>query len=427
MKVAMVSEHASPLASVGGIDSGGQNVHVAALAAALARRGHDVTVYTRRDSPALPDRVEVSDGYAVEHLSAGPAAEMPKDDLLPHMSELAAGLAARFAQDRPDVVHAHFWMSGLAALLAAQGTGIPVVQTFHALGTVKRRHQGAADTSPEDRIRVERAVCHDAARIIATCSDEVFELVRMGARRTAVSVVPCGVDVDHFTPTGATLELPTAGQAYRLLVVGRLVARKGVDDVIRALASLRNTELLVAGGPEPSELDSDPEVRRLRAVAEQHGVADRVVFLGRVGRTQMPSLLRAADLLVTVPWYEPFGIVPLEAMACGLPVVASAVGGLQDTVVDGTTGALVPPRRPDQLAQVLRHLLSDPMRREGYGLAGIDRARARYNWDRVALDTEAVYADVLHQTSGAAPGLGAEDGDDLEIDLLAESSREAVR
>ncbi|NHC14148.1 glycosyltransferase [Motilibacter deserti] len=427
MKIAMVSEHASPLASIGGVDSGGQNVHVAALAAALARRGHEVTVYTRRDSPALPDRVEVFDGYAVEHLAAGPPAEIPKDDLLPHMSELASGLAARFAVDRPDVVHGHFWMSGLAALLAAQGTGVPVVQTFHALGTVKRRHQGAADTSPEDRVRVERAVCHDASRIIATCSDEVFELVRMGARRTSVSVVPCGVDVDHFTPTGPTMELPTAGMQYRLLVVGRLVARKGVDDVIRALASLRNTELIVAGGPEPGDLDSDPEVRRLREVAAGHGVADRVLFLGRVGRPQMPALLRSADLLVTVPWYEPFGIVPLEAMACGLPVVASAVGGLQDTVVDGTTGALVPPHRPDVLAQMLRHLLADPMRREGYGLAGIDRARARYNWDRIALDTEAVYADVVRGAPAQARAAGVEDDEDLEIDLLADSPREAVR
>ena len=149
MRVAMVSEHASPLAVLGGVDAGGQNVHVAALAAALARRGVDVTVHTRRDDPGLPRRVEMTPGVTVDHVPAGPASPLPKDDRLPHMAAMADDLHRVWSRRRPDVVHAHFWMSGVAALAAARPLGIPVVQTFHALGIVKKRHQGGKDTSPE--------------------------------------------------------------------------------------------------------------------------------------------------------------------------------------------------------------------------------------------------------------------------------------
>ena len=404
LRIAMVSEHASPLAAIGGVDAGGQNVHVAALSLALARRGHEVTVYTRRDAPRLPARVPLGPGVVVEHLRAGPPTEVPKDELLPHMDDLAAELAKRWALDPPDVVHAHFWMSGLAALLAARATGVPVVQTFHALGTVKRRHQGSKDTSPAQRLRIERAVARDAASIVATCTDEVRELARMKVRRERVTVIPCGVDVEHFTPDGPVA--PRGRHRFRLVVVGRLVERKGVDDVIRALPLVPGAELVVAGGPDVEALDIDPEVQRLRAVAERHRVADRVTFLGRVGRAAMPALLRSADVVVAVPWYEPFGLVPLEAMACGVPVVASAVGGLQDTVVDGSTGDLVPPRRPDVLAQALLSLLADPVRRQAYGLAGVDRVRARYTWDRIAADTEAAYGRVLDRLAAGAEVAG---------------------
>jgi D-inositol-3-phosphate glycosyltransferase len=400
MRIAMVSEHANPLAVVGGVDAGGQNVHVAALATGLAARGHEVVVHTRRDDPSPPRRVALCDGVVVDHVPAGPAAGIPKDDLLPHVPTLGRELAAAWAAERPDVVHAHFWMSGIASLQGARGLGIPVVQTFHALGTVKRRHQGAADTSPPDRLRLEAALARRVDGIVATCTDEVQELLRMGARREAVHVVPCGVDLALFTDTGPAL--PRSG-LRRLVSIGRLVERKGVDTVIEALVGLENTELLVAGGPDVAGLDDDPHVRRLREVAARHGVADRVSFLGQVVRADVPPLLRSADAVVTVPWYEPFGIVPLEAMACGRPVVASAVGGLTDTVSAGVTGELVPPRRPELLAGVLQRLLSDEPRRLRYGRAAVVRARSRYGWDRVALDTERVYRRLLMRGAAARP------------------------
>jgi glycosyltransferase involved in cell wall biosynthesis len=392
MRIDLVSEHASPLAAIGGVDAGGQNVHVAALAAGLAQRGHEVTVHTRRDDESLPERVTTTDGYDVAHVAAGPARELPKDDLLPHMREFARVLREQWSAEPPDVVHAHFWMSGLAAVEAVADLPTPVLQTFHALGSVKRRHQGAADTSPADRIELERGLCRDVDHVVATCSDEVFELRRLGLRSERVSIVPCGVDTSVFTPRGPVA--PRTERA-RLLVLGRLVERKGQDDAVRALRAVPDAELVVVGGPPADAIDADPEVRRLRVIAEAEGVADRLVFAGSVPRVDVPAWVRSADVVLAVPWYEPFGITPLEAMACGRPVVATAVGGLQDSVVDGVTGDLVPPRDPDALGQALAALLDDDERRAAYGAAGVRRARDRYRWSRVVADTEAVYRHVL--------------------------------
>src|SRR6478672_3557194 len=256
MRIAMVSEHANPLALLGGVDAGGQNVHVGALSAQLAARGHDVTVYTRWTAPDVPARVETGDGYAVEHVPVGPPEEVPKDDLLPHMPAFARYLEAQWSERPVDVVHAHFWMSGMASTRAARRVGTPVVQTFHALGTVKRRQQGARDTSPPDRLGIERRLCRQVDRVIATCSDEVEELGRMGLPARRATVVPCGVDTDVFRPYAVPPR-----ERPRLLSIGRLVERKGVGNAIEALADVPDVDLVVAGGPHPSQLDADPEIR----------------------------------------------------------------------------------------------------------------------------------------------------------------------
>jgi D-inositol-3-phosphate glycosyltransferase len=406
MKIAMVSEHANPLATLGGADAGGQNVHVAELSAALARRGHDVTVYTRRDDPDVPEQVVAPQGYTVVHVPAGPPERLPKDDLLQHMGSFAQYLDARWAADRPDVTHAHFWMSGIATQLAARHLGLPVVQTFHALGSVKRRHQGAQDTSPKERLQLESMVARTATWIAATCTDEVFELMRMGRSRARISVVPCGVDKNLFTPEGAVADKVADKTAkHRILSVGRFVPRKGFDDVIRAMPSIPNTELVIVGGPDKAGLESDPEACRLRDLAKALGVNRRVHLRGSVARDDMPAMLRSADVVACTPWYEPFGIVPLEAMACGVPVVAYAVGGMLDTVVDDVTGRLIPPKRPAEIAAAINPLLRDSFLRKSLGLAGRDRVCARYSWDRVAADTMRIYDQVVQSDySGASTG-----------------------
>jgi D-inositol-3-phosphate glycosyltransferase len=399
VRIAMVSEHASPLAVLGGDDAGGQNVHVAALSEALVRRGHEVTVLTRWDDPDQPQHRHLPGGTEVVHVPAGPRAAVPKDELLPHIPEMADWLVREWSERPPDVVHAHFWMSGLATLLACRelarrGRRVPTTAvTFHALGRVKRRHLGDLDPSPPERVAVERRVAHAADAVVATCRDEVAELLDDGADPARLHVVPCGVELERFGTDGPRSG-PWRPGAVRLLSVGRLVERKGVETLVEALALLPEAELVVAGGPPGQDLADDPHVRRLRSAGERAGVLPRLHLVGRVPHDQTAELMRAADLVLTVPWYEPFGIVPLEAMACGTPVVASAVGGMLDTVEDGVTGLLVPPRDAPAVADAVRRLATDPQTLARFGAAAAAAVAERYSWDAVAEATEHVYRGV---------------------------------
>ncbi|MFC9068084.1 glycosyltransferase [Streptomyces carpaticus] len=395
LEIALVSEHASPLAALGGADAGGQNVHVAQLAGQLAERGHRVTVYTRRDCATLPRTVRIRPGLEIRHVPAGPAHSLPKDELLPHMPEFSEFLEREWTRRPPHLAHAHFWMSGIATWWATRALGIPFVHTFHALGSVKRRHQGAADTSPPGRIDWERQIGSHCDITVATCRDEVTELVALGVPVGKVRVVPCGVDPQWFSPRPRPAQdAPPHGRPFRLLHIGRLVPRKGAEVAIEALARVPGAELVIAGGSPGAAPGRDPEVRRLRAVARRCGVTDRVRFAGAVPRPEVPALMRGCDLVLCPATYEPFGIVPLEAMACGVPVVASAVGGQLDTVADPATGRLVPPGDPAALAAAVTELLDDPAQRAACGAAGRRRVLTRYRWASVAEATERVYRDL---------------------------------
>ena len=389
----MVSEHAGPPSAAGAAPAGGRSTHVDDLASAMTRSGHEVTVHTRRASPSVRSEVDTPAGYRVVHVPAGPPRRTAEADLLPFTGEFSDSMRDRWEADPPDLVHAHSWVTGIAAALAAGELGIPFTQTFPTLGSVEHRHPGERPAGLADRIRFERMLGRRAGRIIAASSDEVLELGRLGVPRGRISVVPRGVDLDRFSGEG-----PRARRTakHRIVSAGKLLPRNGFDVVIAALPHLPETELVVAGGPERGRAVHDPEVRRLRHLATRLGVADRVRWPGWVPRAGMPALLRSADVVVCTPRYEPFGIVALEAMACAVPVVAAAVGGLIDTVVDGFTGLLVRPR-PDDVATAIRRLVGDPALRGAYGAAGQDRANARYSWDRVAADTIRAYL-------AAAPG-----------------------
>ena len=404
MRVALVSEHAHPFAT---LDVGGQHVHVAELATALARRGHEVHVYTRRDTASTPAETPGPPGVTVLAVPAGPAEELPKDRVLPYLRQFGDWLAASWRGRgwRPDVVHGHFWMGGLACLVATSEIRVPVVQTFHALGSEELRHQCGADTSPAQRIGLERMLGRVVERVIAQSRHEVGELVRLGVPRTSIRVVPSGVDTELFRPAdaaaGGGAPVPARTRAGgRILSVGRLVPRKGFDDLVRALPLVPEAELVIAGGPAPERLDDDPQAGALRILAAELGVLDQVRLLGAVPRSELPNWYRSATVVACTPWYEPFGLTPLEAMACGVPVVAYAVGGLTETIVDKVTGVLVSPGQIHALAVALRRLLADEALRLSYASAGGDRARSRYPWERTAAEVERVYAELSRDRVG---------------------------
>lgn len=401
-RIAMVSEHASPLALAGGVDSGGQNVYVAHLACELARRGYRVDVFTRRDDPAQPMVSLWKPGVRVIHVPAGPARFIEKEALLPMMREFGEFLMRYFERaPRYDVIHANFFMSGLAALAPAQRLGIPLVMTFHALGRVRREHQNGADRFPDLRFAIEDELVRRADRIVAECPQDRDDLVRLyRADVSKIDIVPCGYDPDELQAlprAEARRRLGWNAAEFTLLQLGRLVPRKGVDNVIRSLRPLRehhgiDARLYVAGGDsEIADPALTPEIRRLADIAHADGVSDRLCFLGRRDRAALSALYSAADVFVSTPDYEPFGITPVEAMACGTAVIGSRVGGIRSTIVDGVTGLLVPPRDPQALAASLARLHDDPAFREACGRAGRVRARSEFTWQHVGAEIGRVY------------------------------------
>ncbi len=296
------------------------------------------------------------------------------------------------AKDRPDVVHALRWTSGLAALAAARGLQIPLVQSFDSLGVAERRHHVIPRDAGTERIRLEPAIGRSANAVVAGSSDEESDLARLGVPRRSIRVVPCGVDTDEFNPEGPVAE---RSNRPRLVTVADLSEHDALATVLHALARVPGADLVVAGGPPADRLSHDLSFRRLAKLAGSLGVSDQVTFTGEVGRAALPPLLRSADLLVNLNEYDPTGTLAVQAMACGTPVVATAVGGQVDAVVDGTTGILVPPGRPALLASRIRQLLSHPMMLEAFSVAAADRAKSRYSWDRIAHETLAVYDRAL--------------------------------
>jgi D-inositol-3-phosphate glycosyltransferase len=404
-RIAFISEHASPLATLGGVDAGGQNVYVAHLARQLADLGDQVDVYTRRDDPDLPDEVAWLPGVRVIHVPAGPPKPMAKEDLGPHMPAFTEWLRNRLGRRSPyDLIHAHFFLSGLVAAELKAATNTPYVITFHALGRVRRQFQGAADRFGDERFAIEERVVADADAIVAECPQDEEDLIRLyNADPGRITVIPAGFDPGEFAPMSrplARLELDLDPGERILLQLGRMVPRKGVDNAIRGLASLINrhevpARLLIVGGAARTPDPEDPELGRLMAVAEASGVRDRVEFVGRRDRNELARYYNAADIFISTPWYEPFGITPLEAMACGTPVIGSNVGGIKFSVRDGETGYLVPPNDPDALAERASYLFQNPKLLTVLGRQGIRRVNDLFTWKRVAAHVAQLYDEVL--------------------------------
>jgi len=411
-KIAFISEHASPLAILGGVDNGGQNVYVAELSEQLVKKGYEVDIYTRRDNPNIEETVEWQPFIRVIHIEAGPAKFVAKEKLLGYMDEFTANMLYYIKMNvlEYELIHANFFMSALVASNLKKYLYIPYVVTFHALGLVRKIHQKEKDAFPAERINIEKHIVADADQLIAECPQDREDLiVHYGADPSKITIVPCGFNPKEFYPMEKALAREMlnldAGEKI-ILQLGRMVPRKGVDNVIHAIGKLKNQaalRLVIVGGeadtPDPV---LTPEIKRLQQIAEEEKVADRVIFTGRRGRDVLKYYYAAADIFVSTPWYEPFGITPLEAMACGTPVIGANVGGIKHSVADGQTGFLVPPHQPNALAEKIMHLLSDEKMYRAMQKNAIRRVNRFFTWSKVAEGVHHLYREVILANKKAA-------------------------
>ena len=419
-RVAMISEHASPVALLGGVDAGGQNVYVDAVSRGLVAHGYESDVFTVRGELDHPRIVAWADGVRVIEIPVNAGGPLPKDALWPHMPAFRDAIDDFARRDGAgyDLIHGNFWMSGWVAAELAVRWCTPTVQIFHATGITKLREQGAADTSPTGRIEVEKAIVRAVDRLIAQCPAERDELLAdYGARADQIALIPSAVDTDRFRPVDKRAARQTLGidlATEMIVYVGRIVPRKDVRNVIQALARLKTLRLaagaatmptlfIVGGETEEPDPVSTPEIGVLRALATELGVLDQVRFAGCRQPDELHLWYSAADVAVTTPWYEPFGLTPLEAMACGVPVIGSRVGGIAFTIADGETGFLVPPRDPEALSARLAEILRDPARRMRMGQAGRARVLGSFTWQHVAMRTAALYDDLLSERAAPSP------------------------
>jgi D-inositol-3-phosphate glycosyltransferase len=408
MRIALITAH-NPLQA-------GECAQPVSLARALAARGHRVTMYARQQNARSARSTILGRGLAVEHVPAGPARPLAADEAARHMPEVAAYLADHWRTRPPDVVHAFSWLGGMAAVGAVRGTCAPVLLTFESLAAAERRHD-ADNGASTARLRLETCLGHAVRAVLASSCDEAAELARRGVPKSAIRVVPCGVDTELFSPVGATAD---RGSRFRLVAFASVGQPRGLSAVVRALTQLPDAELVIAGGPATRQVPRTGPWRDLARLAAAVGVRNRIILAGEVPEAELPALLRSADLMVGASRYEPSGMAALQAMACGVPVVVSAVGALSDAVVDGVTGLLVEPDNAPMLARQIRALQTRPVQREALGIAAADRARSRYHLSRIVRETLAAYEWCL-RGQDAAP---ASPDDDVDVDAVPVGVRE---
>ena len=394
MRIAMLSLHTSPLAPLGGRETGGMNVYVREVAGQLAALGAQVDVFTRRSSttedevrPIFPGGSTSGPRARLVQVTAGPKSRIEKEEMLPFCGAFADGVEAFRAREDVtyDVIFSHYWLSAEAGAILAKRWDVPHAAMFHTLAEVKLRAR-ASESEPRERIEAERRLVGGLDRIVAATEHErrlLMQIYRVPATR--VAVVPLGVDLDQFQPrpqAEARAALGIAPEERMVLAIGRIEPLKGFDILIRSMAQLsdrRNVVLSIIGGDDRASR----ELAALSAVAEEVGVADHVRLLGPRPHADLPAYYNAADVVAVPSFYESFGLVAVEAMASGVPVVASRVGGLASTVADGRTGYLIPWRCPEPFAEKIELLLRNEELRRALGRAAAERMRS-YSWSEVA-------------------------------------------
>jgi D-inositol-3-phosphate glycosyltransferase len=405
-RIAVISAHTSPLATLGGRETGGMNVYVRELSRELGARGYGIDVYTRRSSAADPETQPFGPNARVINIDAGPADTIDKVEIPLHLDEFERNVLAFVEREglSYDLLHGHYWMSGIVALRLRERWGVPLIAMFHTLGEVKRRAR-ISEREPDARIEAEAAIAKNADGIVVASEHEKHLLAALyGADTAKVDVVPCGVDLDLFAPMDkeqARRALGLRDGERIILFVGRIEPLKGIDILISAAAQLHDDEnfkVLIVGGDARTE----SEVAQLRALAERLDIDHHVSFVGAVEHGELPLYYNAADVCVVPSYYESFGLVAVESMACGTPVVASRVGGLTTTISDGETGYLIPWRCPEPFAERLELLLDNDELRASLGRAARE-AVERFRWANVADAVAGLYEGMLGNGDTPSP------------------------
>ncbi len=413
MRVAMLSYHTCPLATLGGKDTGGMNVYVRDLTRQLGQMGVQVDVFTRSQDEHVPHVLhDLGFGNRVVHVPAGPEVPLPKQELSSYLPDFVQGVKD-FAAAKGlhyDLIHSHYWMSGLAARELKAAWDAPVVHMFHTLGLMKQRvARTSEEAEGEYRLRGERDVLRIADRIIAATPAELAQLQWLyHADTRKIVVIPPGVDLVRFYPISPDeakdfIGIPPCESM--LLFVGRIEPLKGIDTLLEAIAILRAKQVymclsVIGGEPTESPEVISAEMARLQDICEQHGLNDLVTFLGKRGQDTLPYYYSAAEAVIVPSYYESFGMVALEAMACGTPVVASEIGGLAFLVQDGVTGYTFPVDDAQALADRLQTLLQDQELRRRMGEEAASFAR-QYGWAEIAGRMVRVYQDLLPEKDEA--------------------------
>jgi D-inositol-3-phosphate glycosyltransferase len=417
-RIAQLMMHTSPLEQTGARDAGGMNVYVVETAKRLAKSGIAVDIFTRATSGALPPVVEIAPGVEVHHITAGPYEGLTKEDLPSQMCTMASELL-RVEANHPrgyyDLIHSHYWISGQVGLLASQRWDVPLVHTMHTMAKVKNLALADHDQpEPVARAIGEEQIVAGAKALIANTDAEAANLVSLyNACPDRVHVVSPGVDLEHFAPGGgrreARVQLGLDKDGLILAFVGRIQPHKGPDVLISAAAEMikhdpvikSRLQILIIGGVSGGSGD---ELHRLQSLARFLGVHDRVKFIPPVSRAELPHWYRAADLICVPSYSESFGLVALEAQACGTPVVAAAVGGLRTAVADGFSGSLVDGHDARSWSAVLTRLLQEPQRRIALSMGALEHAR-RFGWEATARGTIDIYDRLLAEPSAVVRSL----------------------
>jgi glycosyltransferase involved in cell wall biosynthesis len=414
--IALISVHGDPAIDIGKEEAGGQNVYVLKVGKALAKLGWNVDMFTRKTNPNQPEIVQHDARCRTIRLVAGPEAFVPRDNLFEYLP-LFVDRFKEFQTEnnlKYELVHTNYWLSGWVGMKLAKDLSLKQVHTYHSLGAVKYQSVSEVPFIAGTRLQVEKACLESAACVVATSPQEKEHMRQLVSDKGNIDIIPCGTDIESFgsvSRSEARLRLGIPRSSLVVLYVGRFDRRKGIETLVRAIGrsifpGLADIRLILAGGSRPGQSDGI-ERERIEGIVDELGLRDFTTFPGQIDRETLPYYFGAANVCVVPSHYEPFGLVAIEAMAAGVPVVASDVGGLKYTVVPEKTGLLCPPQDDAAFAEAIDRILSRPTWERKLGKAARERVKTKFGWDEVGRQLTELYNDLITESSRELVSVGS--------------------